>query len=165
MGDVADLLFGEAIGQQQHRRAFQRSTGNAIQRIHQPWALGGQHHTGCTGHFRIRHRHHRRIAFMPRQNEANAKTLGCCDDIQRGATPRHAIDALGAAPRQRRQQILSGVHARARSGQKRTPARARPPPRPIAVPSARQQAAPSMLPSALKAMAFIPPPTCGMGAT
>ena len=82
MGDVAELLFGEAIGQQQHRRAFQRSAGNPIQRIHQPRPLGGQHHTGCAGHFRIRHRHHRGIAFMPRQDEANAKTLSRRDDIQ-----------------------------------------------------------------------------------
>jgi cyanophycinase-like exopeptidase len=80
--------------------------GNAIQRIHQARPVGGQHHSRCAGYFRIRHRHHRGIAFMPRQNEANAETLSRRDDIQRRTTARHAINPLGAAPCERRRSGL-----------------------------------------------------------
>ena len=44
----------------------------------------------------------------------------------------------------------------------RTPARASPPPSATAAPSARQQAAPVMLPSSWNWMAFMPPATVGM---
>ena len=48
------------------------------------------------------------------------------------------------------------------SGQKRTPGRAKPPESAIGVPSARQQAAPVICPSSPNAIAFMPPPTCGI---
>ena len=50
-------------------------------------------------------------------------------------------------------------------GLKRMPGRARPPLTPMGVPSARQHAAPSSVPSAAKATAFIPHATPGTATT
>jgi hypothetical protein len=96
--DPTGLLRCEAIGQQQQRRAFQRGAGQAVDRIADAGALGGQHHARRAGQLGIRHGGDGGVGLLAGQDEVDAVAGRGLDNVERGAAAGHAPDAPRASP-------------------------------------------------------------------
>jgi hypothetical protein len=99
--------------------------------------------------------------------KSRSQSLSEPEPVWTQGTERHRIDIGAGRDCGRRCADLAptriALQIRFASGLNRTPRRASPPPTPIAVPSARQHAAPSIIPSLPNRMALMPPatlPTC-----